>query len=106
MTGVEFSETDCFQSDASTDAVEALATQLRIGGLFLILVFSAVGAYLPYWSRTERFRNAFILGQAFAGANPLPGIVSSVLRNLESRHGPLQVTIFVGMRSPPRSGCI
>lgn len=99
MTGVEFSETDCFQSNASTDAVDTLATQLRIGGLFLILVASAVGAYLPFWSRNERFRKIFILGQAFAGAITLSVTVPSSLQNRHSRRDQLcGVTILVGIR--------
>ena len=68
MTGVEFPDTDCFAANGSTDASDAFVTQLRIGGLFIILVASAVGAFLPLISRDNRLPKVYILGQAFAGA--------------------------------------
>lgn len=64
MTGVEFSEANCFSADGATDA---FALQLRIGGLFVILVASAAGACLPLLSRDNHLIKVFILGQAFAG---------------------------------------
>lgn len=82
MTGVQFSETDCFAANGSTDSSDAFVTQLRIGGLFIILVASAVGAFLPLISGNSRLPKVYILGQAFAGAVILvhPPITSSLAR--------------------------
>jgi hypothetical protein len=41
---------------------------LRVGGLFIILVASAVGVYLPLFSTNNRLPTVFTLGKAFAGA--------------------------------------
>ncbi|CAL8469946.1 g9488 [Coccomyxa elongata] len=66
MTGVEFSETNCFAANGFTVSSDAFVTQLRIGGLFIILVASAVGAFLPLLSGDNRLPKVYVLGQAFA----------------------------------------
>ncbi|BDA43961.1 Fe(2+) transport protein 1 [Coccomyxa sp. Obi] len=65
MTGAEFAETDCYAANGPTDDV-TFATQLRVGGLFVILVASAIGAFIPLLSRNNRLPKVFVLGQTFA----------------------------------------
>ena len=69
MTGVEFSKTSCTLADGASDGSDAFALQLRTGGLFIILVASAAGAYLPLLIRHGRLPRFFLFGQAFAGAS-------------------------------------
>ena len=43
---------------------------LKIGGLFLILVASLLGALLPLFSRNNRLPTLYLLARAFAGSHP------------------------------------
>ena len=48
-------------------SVDSATFPLKIGGLFLILVTSLIGALLPLFSRSNRMPTLYLLARAFAG---------------------------------------
>lgn len=62
-------EASCLASAAS----DASLFPLKIGGLFLILVASLIGALLPLFSRNNGLPTLYLLARAFAG-NRRPSI--------------------------------
>lgn len=55
----------------ATTAADASTFPLKIGGLFLILVASVVGALLPLFSRSNKLPTLYLLARAFAGTPAL-----------------------------------
>lgn len=55
----------------ATTAADASRFPLKIGGLFLILVASLVGALLPLFSRSNKLPTLYLLARAFAGTPAL-----------------------------------
>ena len=51
----------------ATNAADASTSPLKIGGLFLIIVASLVGALLPLFSRSNKLPTLYLLARAFAG---------------------------------------
>ena len=51
-------------------AADAGAVPLKIGGLFLILIASLIGALLPLFSRSNKLPILYLLARAFAGMLP------------------------------------
>ena len=56
-------DTSCLASGEA----DASLFPLKIGGLFLILVASLLGALLPLFSRNNRLPTLYLLARAFAG---------------------------------------
>ena len=48
-------------------SMDSATFPLKIGGLFLILVTSLIGALLPLFSRSNRMPTLYLLARAFAG---------------------------------------